>query len=315
MIYTITLNPAIDTIINVSGEISRGKNNRISKKVKDIGGKGTHVSVGLTLLGIENICTGITGKKDFDELNKLLKRFNVDTNFLLIDKYATRQNMVITDHSSEGSILITDNGIKLTNEIVDNFISEKLNDINKNDYIIISGNPSNSTNVSVFEHLLDRIEETKAKVVADVSGKYLNMAFKKKIEMIKPNQYEFSELIGVNVDSIEDCIRAYKNNIDTFKNIKYLCVSLGKEGSMILTKEEGYSFYPPIVKNINDTGAGDAFVSGLIYALVTHKEISEMGKFASAVGSSNVEEENSSGFNISRVLELVKGVKVEKLEV
>lgn len=38
----------------------------------DVGGKGTHVSVGLNILGKENNCTGITGENNWNELKNLL---------------------------------------------------------------------------------------------------------------------------------------------------------------------------------------------------------------------------------------------------
>ena len=45
MIYTFTLNTAIDRIIYFEEEIKKKKNNKISHYLYDVGGKATHVSI------------------------------------------------------------------------------------------------------------------------------------------------------------------------------------------------------------------------------------------------------------------------------
>lgn len=48
----------------------------------DVGGKGTHVSVGLNILGKENNCTGITGENNWNELKNLLIKHQTKSSFL-----------------------------------------------------------------------------------------------------------------------------------------------------------------------------------------------------------------------------------------
>lgn len=313
MIYTVTLNPATDTILNVKGIMGRGKNNRISSKLEDIGGKGTHVSIGLTLLNTENRCLGIAGTKRFNQLNDQLKEYGVNSEFLLLDEYSTRENIVIADESSKGSYLISEVGIELTEEIIDEFFETHLNDLTEKDWVIISGNPSLITKPSVFRYFLGELEGTGCSIVVDASGENLLAAFERQIELIKPNQYEFSEIVGKDVQSPEECIEAYYNHLNYFKHINYVSVSLGREGSVLLSKEEGYKFIPPKVRTVNDTGAGDAYLSGLVYALEKGKTIIEMGRLATAVGAAKVEEIRSSGFNVEKVNRLMDLVKVEEI--
>ena len=39
MLYTITLNPAVDKVIEIAGTLEREQNNKIKKVLYDIGGK------------------------------------------------------------------------------------------------------------------------------------------------------------------------------------------------------------------------------------------------------------------------------------
>ena len=57
MIYTITLNPAIDRLIKVKGTLTKKRTNRAHQVEYDLGGKGLHVSNVLTKFKIGGKCT------------------------------------------------------------------------------------------------------------------------------------------------------------------------------------------------------------------------------------------------------------------
>ncbi|KUP04992.1 fructokinase [Bacillus coahuilensis m2-6] len=77
-------------------------------------------------------------------------------------------------------------------------------------------------------------------------------------------------------------------------NIKLVLITLGGEGSYVFTKE-GSAHVPAMkVEAVDTTGAGDAFVSGILYRLnewngsleeLTLKEAKEMARFASVSGA------------------------------
>ena len=54
MIYTFTLNTAVDRIIYFEEELERKKNNKSSHYLYDVGGKATHVSIILSQLNLIN---------------------------------------------------------------------------------------------------------------------------------------------------------------------------------------------------------------------------------------------------------------------
>lgn len=313
MIYTITLNPAVDTVLRVSNILTRGENNRVKERTVDVGGKGTHVSCGLSLMGQENICTGIVGSNGKEILYDLLREYGVEADFLEIENESIRDTFVVTDESGDGSYMITEYGFEITKELADLFISQKLINLTSEDIVVLSGNPSMQTSVDVFNYLLNYLEKRKVKLVADVSGVYLKEVLKREIFLIKPNQFEFGEIVGLELTSLEDCIDAYQKNKGLLSNIKNISVSMGGSGSVFLTKDETYLFTPPKINVVNDTGAGDAYVSGLIYGLSNNKSIPETGSIATAIGAAKAEEKLSTGFDIKRVKELKTQVVYQKI--
>ena len=73
MVYTVTLNPSLDYILDVNtreyGKICRSKNERIV-----FGGKGINVSYVLKQIGIESVCLGFAGGFSGKELIRLVEK-------------------------------------------------------------------------------------------------------------------------------------------------------------------------------------------------------------------------------------------------
>lgn len=313
MIYTVTLNPAIDNIIKVSNKLVSGKNNRIIAKDTDVGGKGTHVSIALCLLKEPNICTGIAGQYGYEKLAKLLKKYFVTDQFQINPDKAIRQNYVITDTRGDSSYLISEYGSALTRKDVDNLFKNPLSKINEKDYVIVSGNPSLKTDIKDFSYFLKKLANTKAKIIADVSGKYLREMLKMKLFLIKPNEFEFAEIISETIQSTEGYYQAYLNHGDQLKNAKNLAISLGKKGSILICSKVAYFFETAKVHTVNDTGSGDAYLAGLIYGFANKLPVPQIGILANAIGAAKAEKECSSGFDNARVKKLAKQIIYRKI--
>lgn len=312
MIYTITLNPAIDHIIQVQGELTRGRNNKVNKSILDIGGKATHVSVVLSTLAMPNISTGFIGELKKEILYRLLREQKVNPQFYVLPDKTVRENYIVMDESNKGSFMITHEGPEVSNEQIREFVADLESKLKKDDIVVIAGNPSKKMSKSDFLYILKKIKSTGAKIVVDVSGEYLKVALEIEPTLIKPNQYEFSECIGGEpIESVEDCIRAYKQF--NRKNIEYLVVSLGKQGSVLFHKNNVYIAESPNVETVNDTGCGDAFVGGLVYGFANNHSIERTLKFATAISASKAMQLTSSGVEVEQAKKLRQAVSIKKL--
>ena len=73
MIYTVTLNPALDYIINVENLRFDDINRSCGEKIF-YGGKGINVSVILNRLGVDNVALGFLGGFSGEKLKSLLQK-------------------------------------------------------------------------------------------------------------------------------------------------------------------------------------------------------------------------------------------------
>lgn len=235
----------------------------------------------------------------------MLKEYGVETDFMTIPNEEVRHCYVLTDNTTRGSYMITEGSFPLTKVEIDNLLSTKLKSISKEDIVAVSGNPSLETDPKVFEYFIDRLNKIGCKVIADVSGKYLKAIVDKDIFLIKPNEYEFGELIDKKNINENDVIEYYKNNNGKLENLSNIVVSLGRKGSVFLTEEGCYIVSSPEVETVNDTSCGDSFVSGLVYGIARNLTWKETAKIGSAVGAASAMVSTSSGFD-TRVVENLK---------
>ena len=142
MIYTLTINPAIDKLIFLD-KFTQNRTNRPIKTAETIGGKGTHVSLNLNLLNAENraivTASGNTGEK----LIQMLHDHGVKTEIILGAGYETRTNIVIVE-STKDCTIIAEQGSLITDEMMDEVIETLWGNLTEGDYLVLSGESGNS---------------------------------------------------------------------------------------------------------------------------------------------------------------------------
>ena len=313
MIYTFTLNTAIDRIIYFDEELERKKNNKISGYIYDVGGKATHVSIILSQLNIENISTGIIGTEKGDILVKLLEEYNVKSDFI-VQEGKTRESFILVDNAGKGSFMITEKGFTISDETYNKLVNYMKKNLKENDVSVFAGSPPPGIDAKKYRELLKIANESKTKLFVDCAGVYLKTAILEKPFLIKPNKDEFEEYAGIkNAENEKQYIPFIKEILDM--GVKNILISLGKDGSLLAIENgEIYRIYPPKIKEVNDTGAGDSFVGGVVSQIALNKDILEAVKFGTAVSASKVSSGMSSGFSHDQVEKFLDEIKIEKIK-
>ena len=101
MIYTVTLNPAIDVIVRLE-KLQKGQVNRVREEYLFPGGKGVNVSLVLNRLGTETIATGFLAGATGKAYQALLEAEGVASRFEFLEKGFTRVNMKVSAEELSG---------------------------------------------------------------------------------------------------------------------------------------------------------------------------------------------------------------------
>ena len=106
----------------------------------------------------------------------------------------------------------------------------------------------------------------------------------KHFHTIKPNKIEAEVLSGISIQKLNDLQEAGRYFIS--QGVQNCFITMGAEGVYYKTKNSEGIITAPKMDMVSATGAGDAFVAGLIYGLCQEKEIEDEVKFA--IGASRM---------------------------
>ena len=262
MVYTLTLNPALDLVIDI-GKINPGCLNRFSGEQYFIGGKGINVSCVLGELGTASsalgFCAGFTGAAIADGL----KTHGVTDELIRLGSGFTRINVEIR---SENETELNADGPFIGSEDVDKLF-EKLNMIKDGDILVLGGSVPKCLPEDIYERIADRVSQKDIRIIADTSGKKLMDLLKYRPFLIKPNIHELSDLFGISMNGAEDAAE-YAGRLRG-SGARNVLVSMGSDGA-VLAAEDGKMYRCGACRGrtLYTVGAGDSMVAGFIAGIL-----------------------------------------------
>lgn len=310
MINTLTLNPAIDRIVFLD-KLEKNVTNRIEKVSDVIGGKGTHVSINLKLLGLDSRAFGIGYGAQGRRIVGILQGYGIETEFVLKDEHESRTNYLLVEDSNDCTV-IAEKGVLLEEEELLEVIGGMRAKVGEGDFLILSGDASNSRDPFVYNRILKSLKCKRMKIFLDTSGPTLLNCADEAPFLIKPNLDELSMLCGREVGVTEKDLLQALDSLDRF-GIEVIAVSLGGDGSIVKCPEGVFRAWPPAVKVRNTIGCGDCFLAGLVYGIDKQLPIVEALKLATAASSATAESSLSVGFDRKRAEALVDSCEIHKV--
>ena len=278
MIYTLTLNPALDYVLTLNSFREGAVNRSVGERFVP-GGKGLNVSIMLSRFGVDNRAISVCGGKNGEKLDELLKQEGCSADFLHLLYGETRINVKLrTGRETE----INTPGPRITMAECD-MILRKIDMLTKNDILVVSGSLPRCDDDRMFENILTVAGENGTALVIDCAEDYLKTSLKYTPSLVKPNNIELGELYGVEIDCLNDCIDYSKRLLEDGA-LSVLC-SCGEKGAVYLSKR-GEVFAQPAFKGraVGSVGAGDALLAGFLAARYNGYNNRESLKFAVATG-------------------------------
>ncbi len=304
MIYTVTLNPSIDYVINLKS-LNIGQINRVNSENIYPGGKGINVSRVLKTLGYDNVATGFISGFTGDFIINSLCELDVKSDFIKLDNGFTRINVKI---KSNEETEINGGGPHISDEKLKELF-DKLSDLKEDDILILAGSIPSTLSEDLYEKIIKHVENNKVKVVVDATKNLLLNVLKYNPFLIKPNNHELEEIFNVKLDNLNDII-TYAKKLQEM-GARNVLVSMGKDGALLIT-ENGQVLISnaPNGRVINSVGAGDSMVAGFICGYLNSNSYEEALKLGSASGSATAFSSDLAKKEL--IYELIKEIKVER---
>ncbi|EJK6756825.1 1-phosphofructokinase [Listeria monocytogenes] len=256
MIYTITLNPSIDYIVQID-QLNLGGLNRMKQDYKLPGGKGINVSRVLNQLNVPSLATGFLGGFTGNFIKDWLQNEGVKTGFVTV-KDDTRINIKLK-HGEETEI----NGLgpAISEKEINEFL-KVMDKVTANDIVILSGSVPPSLGNDFYNKIIRICKEKNAEFMIDTTGKELLDALPNRPILIKPNHHELAELFDVELNSVEELIPYGKKCLEL--GAQHVIVSMAGDGALLFTGEDVY-FADALKGELkNSVGAGDSMIAGFV---------------------------------------------------
>ncbi|MGI6279738.1 MAG: 1-phosphofructokinase, partial [Acutalibacteraceae bacterium] len=258
MIYTLTLNPAIDYVMRFNS-FTEGAVNRSTGEQFFTGGKGINVSDVLIKLGHPSKILGFTAGFTGAFLEESLKKQGFSTDFIRLKNGNTRINVKL---KTENETDLNGLGPEVTNEDINKLIL-KLQNLKTGDILVISGSAPRGTDCHIYGKILSVIRSKGVTAVVDTTGDLLKNTLKYRPFLIKPNEIELGELFGVKINT-EDEIVNYAKTLQEMGAANVL-VSRGEKGALLITETGKIHKIKAVSgKAQNTVGAGDSMLAGFI---------------------------------------------------
>lgn len=299
MIYTVTLNPAIDLVI-VTRKLKPKVVNRTEKFELQPNGKGVNVSFILKKLGITSVATGIGGGFTLDYIVSGLKEKGIQTNFFKV-KEPTRVN-VFTNVIDENTEYKEVNPGPIINETVQNkFLQYLTANLITNDIVVISGSFSKGINPSILVDIAKIAKNKGAKLVIDSSYSAILDTLPFQPFLLKPNEVELAKLFNYTGNLTKTKIIELSQKL-LAGGCKNVLVSLGAQGAALINNKHILFANAPKIKVVNSACAGDTMLGTFIALLEKNKPVKEALKIAVAAGSDTARRIGLTEFNLDELL-------------
>ena len=281
MIYTVTLNPTLDRSLSVA-EIVFNEVLRASQVRLDWGGKGLNVSRALNALGGESVAMGFVGGAAGKQLEYGLHSLGIPTRFVTITS-ETRSTVFIAESGSERHIKVNETGPTIQPAELDALLKLVAETVQPGDYWTLNGSLPPGVPADIYARLIDLIQRRRAFACLDTSGEALRLGCQAKPFMVKPNRLEAETVYGAAIRSEVDAQAALSAFMKL--GVGLVALSMGADGLLLGSASEAVWAKPPQVTIQGPTGAGDALLAGLLWALTHSLSLEESARWGAACGT------------------------------
>ncbi len=277
MIYTLTLNPALDYDMYLSDDLKVGELN-LAREVKyRAGGKGINVSKVLKNLGIESTAFGYVAGFVGDFIVKDLEKDGINSKFVELEG-CTRINAKVNGNDIETEL--TGVSPTISEENLQKLI-EKMSELKDGDILVLAGSIPGTVASNIYKRLSENVKD-KVEIVLDTRGNLIQENMHNNL-FIKPNIHELREMFGEKLETKEEIVSKCKYFLD--KGIKNVILSRGGDGALLVNKDFVLEANVPKGELINSIGAGDSMVAGFVAGYTKGMTLEDSFKLAVAAGS------------------------------
>jgi 1-phosphofructokinase family hexose kinase len=310
MIYTVTLNPALDREYSVD-HLEKDEVLRASAVRVDFGGKGFNISRMLCSLGGSSVALGFVGGGTGKIIQNGLSAAGVKTSFTQVAG-ETRTDISIVSEADKHYIKLNEPGPNISAEEINRLLEQVDALIHSGDWWVLAGSLPPGVSDDIYATIINRVQRNGAFAVLDASGPALYQGVRAGPFLIKPNTKETSQLIAREVNSLPEMLDALP--VLHGLGARLAMISAGKDGALLSDGQKRWYCQAPKIQERNPIGAGDAMVAGLVWRLSQHDELRNALAWAIACGTAAASQPGTAMPGRAGVEQFLKQIEVKEVK-
>jgi len=274
-IVTVTANPSLDRTITLAASLQPGAVQSAASTREDAGGKGINVARVVAAAGVDTVA--VLPLSEDDPFGAALRASHVPARVVDVDGYV-RANVTITDPVGVTTKLNLP-GAALSSADVDELIAAVVDASAAADWLVLAGSlppgAGDRLYVDITRAVRSRWGADAPRIAIDTSGAALRAVVDDASpDLIKPNDEELAELVGVALEEGDDLAAAVLPVARALVPAKVAAalVTLGAEGAVLVTADGAWQAAPPRIRVVSTVGAGDSSLAGYLLADVAGED-------------------------------------------
>ena len=277
-IFTLTLNPAIDRTVRITG-FKIGAVNRVERATDRAGGKGINVAATLAALGLPVTALGFLGQDNAAVFSSFFAQRGIEDCCQRLPG-ATRVGIKIFDPLAGETTDLNFPGLTPAGADLVALRAQLARLGEAGCWCVLAGSLPPGVAPELYAEMILMLKARGVRTVVDTSGEALRAALLAAPEIIKPNQHELEVLVGCSLPTEAAVIGAARELVAG--GVRLVVVSCGADGAFFVTADEVVVARPPVVKVGSTVGAGDAMVAGVVAAQVRGATLVDTARHATA---------------------------------
>jgi 1-phosphofructokinase family hexose kinase len=266
VIITIALNPAVDQTVEVEHFVE-ADTNRVLAMRWDIGGKGINVARALKEIGYEALASGFAPGRQGRMIEDQLLDSGIGCDFVYVPG-ETRTNITILDRATHTHTQLALSGPTLPPEAPAQLLEKLGRRVRDTTWLALAGSIPPPGSPQLYIDLIAMAAKRGGRTALDADGPVVEAILNSSVRptVLKLNVHELSRLTHRPIESERDVLDAARSV--HARRVEAVVVTMSKEGAVAITPDAEFRVHVPPLEVVSAVGAGDAFLSGLLYGLV-----------------------------------------------
>jgi len=281
MIATVTLNPALDKTMAISG-FAIGRTNRASIEQIDAGGKGINVAKAARQLGCPAMALGFLAGANGRWIADALRAMDILCDFEWVPG-ETRVNLKIKDPLTGSETEINEPGFPVGADHLESLKRKVEETAAQCSVMVFAGSLPPGVPPEIYGEFIRIARNRGAQTILDTAGAALKHGIAAGPDLIKPNRAEAEEVLETRLDGELALVGAARRFLEL--GARVVVLSLGADGALAASQRELWRAWSPPVAASSSIGAGDAMVAALAVAMTRGLALEDALRLATAAGA------------------------------